>query len=175
MVTVEVYQEDGTRQCGEGEEISLEKSQSDLSAIAGAGSIVEARKRVLPYIYPSVCGAKNGHTNFFVIDVDQSDDFLKKLRQGGFFVWPSEETLALDGGGLRAFGPGGDSFPFISPAEMISQLATVSASPSQIKDLIGYKLRIVKEGFEPRTMELHRNRVNMYVDGDDKIVDVSFW
>jgi|AGTN01.3.fsa_nt_gi hypothetical protein len=58
-----VYKEDGTRQCGEGTEISLDEMRKELETIIGKDNVLASEKRILPLMFPLVCGGPNGSVN----------------------------------------------------------------------------------------------------------------
>ena len=74
-----------------------------------------------------------------------------------------------NGGGAVTFEPGRAA---IIP-EIIKTLTSVGSAPSTLRDLIGYRLRVVHAD-DPDPLIFYRARVNIHVDDDDRIVDISF-
>jgi len=88
-----VYRPDGTLQCGQGQEESLEKSKQALEKL---GAKVEAsEKRDLPVFIITLCGAPTGKVNAHRISAKD----WEKVKSGfvgpnGFEVWPYDSKTA---------------------------------------------------------------------------------
>lgn len=77
--------------------------------------------------------------------------------------------IERNGGGAVTFEPGRAA---IIP-EIIKTLTSVGSAPSTLRDLIGYRLRVVHAD-DPDPLIFYHARVNVHVDDDDRIVDISF-
>lgn len=76
---VKVYKYDGTKQCGQGVEISLESMSKQLKGI----KILSMSKKNDGQMRIQVCGAATGYANVYEI----SEKDLKKAQSYGFQVW----------------------------------------------------------------------------------------
>lgn len=74
-----VYKYDGTKQCNEGQEISLDAMSRQLRDI----KIISMSKKHDGMMRIQVCGAPTGHANVYEI----SDKDLPKAKSYGFQVW----------------------------------------------------------------------------------------
>lgn len=77
--TVLVFKYDGSKQCGEGKEITLDTMSRQLQDI----KIVSMTKKHDAMMRIQVCGAPTGHANVYEI----SDKDLKKAESYGFKLW----------------------------------------------------------------------------------------
>lgn len=74
-----VFKYDGTKQCGEGQEISLDAMSRQLRDI----KIISMSKKHDGMMRIQVCGAPTGHANVYEI----SDKDLAKAKSYGFQQW----------------------------------------------------------------------------------------
>lgn len=74
-----VFKYDGTKQCGEGQEISLDAMSRQLKDI----KIISMSKKHDGMMRIQVCGAPTGHANVYEI----SDKDLAKAKSYGFQQW----------------------------------------------------------------------------------------
>jgi hypothetical protein len=74
-----VYKYDGSKQCGEGKEITLDAMSRQLQDI----KIVSMSKKHDGMMRIQVCGAPTGHANVYEI----SDKDLNKAKSYGFQLW----------------------------------------------------------------------------------------
>jgi len=102
--TVEVYKYDGTRQCGEGFEISLEQMAKELTS-AGI-EIIEQRKGSDGMIYTAVCGGGSGSINVFKI---RSSDAEAAGRLGFMLFVRRDDLSRID---PNFSGTNNDAWPF---------------------------------------------------------------
>lgn len=175
-----VYKEDGTRQCGTGTEIALDEMREELAKLIGGGNILNQEKRILPLIFPMVCGGRNGHVNAYEI----TEDGARTLFTG--IVGKNEFELWRWGGEKLASGP---EVPFpLSEAikaasndeeaaaiiqHLLASLAGAGQNPTNISELIGRTCRYYKTG-DSLTYDLRPNRVNIEVNNRREIVRIWF-
>lgn len=81
------------------------------------------------------------------------------------FEFPKSLTVE-DGEGLGAIGQA-------SIADILGRLTSVGTAPTSLRDLIGYRVQIVKPG-EPADLRFFLGRVNIHVDDDRRITDITF-
>lgn len=74
-----VYKYDGTKQCGEGQEISLEAMSKQLENI----KVLSMSKKNDGMMRIQVCGAPTGQANVYEIDTEN----LAKAKKLGFQEW----------------------------------------------------------------------------------------
>lgn len=77
--TILVYKYDGTKQCGEGQEVTLDAMSRQLRDI----KITSMSKKHDGMMRIQVCGAPTGHANVFEI----SDIDIQKAKTYGFQLW----------------------------------------------------------------------------------------
>lgn len=82
---VRIYKPDGTLQCGQGQEITLQAMHAELEKL-GAKVIAE-EKRALPVFTTAVCGAPTGMANTYVVSAADWDALQKNAPQSGFKPW----------------------------------------------------------------------------------------
>jgi hypothetical protein len=76
---VSIYKYDGTKQCGQGQEISLDAMSKQLRDI----KIISMTKKHDGQMRIQVCGAATGYANVYEI----SEKDLKKAKTYGFQLW----------------------------------------------------------------------------------------
>ena len=175
-MSVWVYKDDGTLQCGQGAERPIQEMRKALARLIGDKEILHGEKRRPPVLLPDLCGAPTGEVNAYEI----TDDGAYVLFRGfvgpdGFklWIWPQPGTrhdaLALTAGG-------GSDVPFPlsaswkgdgAIANMIASLTQAGAQPTTIVDLIGRVCRCYKHG-DPLTFDLQPQRVNIELDEDGR-------
>lgn len=74
-----VYKYDGTKQCGEGQEITLDAMSRQLRDV----KILSMSKKHDGMMRIQVCGAPTGHANVYEI----SDKDTEKAKSYGFQIW----------------------------------------------------------------------------------------
>ncbi len=74
-----VYKYDGSKQCGEGQEISLEAMSKQLRGV----KVISMSKKHDGMMRIQVCGTPTGHANVYEI----SDNDLEKAKSFGFQLW----------------------------------------------------------------------------------------
>jgi uncharacterized lipoprotein YajG len=77
--SVFVYKYDGTKQCGEGQEVSLDAMSKQLRNI----KILSMTKKNDGMMRIQVCGAPTGQANVYEIEAEN----LKKAKEFGFQEW----------------------------------------------------------------------------------------
>lgn len=77
--SVFVYKYDGTKQCGEGQEVSLDAMSKQLQNI----KILSMTKKNDGMMRIQVCGAPTGQANVYEIETEN----LKKAKDFGFQEW----------------------------------------------------------------------------------------
>ncbi len=82
--TLFVGKTDGSKQCGMGDEISLEEMQAQLGSIR----VYSAKKGSDGLIRVTLCGAPTGALNLY--EINKSD--LEAAKSMGFRLWESKET-----------------------------------------------------------------------------------
>ncbi|MDQ0391800.1 hypothetical protein [Labrys monachus] len=186
MANVWVYKEDGTMQCGMGNEISLEEMRGSLTEIVGSSSIISEEKRMLPLLRPALCGTPTGAVNAYELTEDGAYILFKGFvgpRGFKLWVWPapsdgrkslvedrpvpwpfpwSHSSSDIDVEGLRA-----------NFANFISSLTQVGSQPTQILDLQGRRCRYYKQG-DSLTMDFIPSRVNIEHDDANMITRIWF-
>jgi len=167
-----VYKEDGTRQCGEGHEITIQEMEKDLARIVGERNIINRKKGQLPWMFPDLCGSPNGHVNMYELTPEGFLAFDRGIvGHAGFQVWVYDKP-APKAAGLLSDVPE-TPFPW-SAKEALPYVAHASSNPVLIRELIGYHLRVIKPG-EAVTMEYMWGRVNISVDENNEIKQISFF
>ena len=184
MSDVWVYKEDGTKQCGWGTEIPIDKMEQELAGLIGPREILGREKRTLPLVFPEVCGAPTGKVNAYKItEAGAYKLFHGFVGPNGFklWIWPPRQV------GELAVARGGDSVPFPLSAKdspgaetMKSSLTNMLASVNQagnqpvlVRDLIGHPARYYKHG-DGLTMDYRPNRVNIEHDENNVIMRIWF-
>ncbi|MEQ8817862.1 MAG: I78 family peptidase inhibitor [Thalassobaculum sp.] len=176
-----VYKEDGTRQCGMGQEVTLEEMRTELEGLIGANNVLEAEKRILPLMFPSVCGGPNGSVNAYRITDDGVDILFHGIvGQNGFQLWIWPDPVAVAGDPdvplplRRAISAANDD---ASVAELLqgflSRMTAVGQQPTQISELIGRRSRHYRTG-DALTMDFRPDRVNIEVNAAHEIVRIWF-
>lgn len=148
MGTVWVYKLDGTLQCDQGLEISLEEMQKQLESIGAR--VLQAKKQMSCNLFASVCGAPTGMANTYEISTED----WERIRRGfvgllGFDLWPCESNPPSSKG-----------------------RASASADPVLVRELIGREVRVYEVG-DGLTDDYRRMRVNIELK-DGTISDIWY-
>ena len=184
MSGIWVYKDDGTKQCGWGKEIPLAEMEKQLATLIGQGEILGREKRVLPRVFPEMCGGPTGRVNAYRI----TEKGLYMLFHGfvgphGFklWMWPAREAEGTSRGGEPVGWVPFPLFVTVPPSAeaangvLVNALAGVSqagAHPVLIRELIGHPVRYYAQG-DGLTMDYRPERVN--IEHDDKHVITSIW
>jgi len=159
--TTWVWRHDGTLQCGQGTEETLQEAREQLGAIIGAANILQGEKRRLPGMILQICGAPTGSVNAF--ELTPAGFWI--LFHGivgpiGFRPW-MDEDMVVEGGGV-------DVWPFTALSEVqenrLSLVGPSKTDPCCIQELYGHLCRAYKVG-DPLTDDYRPERFNVGLEG----------
>jgi hypothetical protein len=188
-----VYKADGTLQCGQGQEISLEEMRKELATFIGERNILAGEKRTKPGMIIDLCGAPTGKVNAYEITAEG----LFLLFRGivgpmGFEIWkwPAAETAQSTETAQSARSLLDNTVPWPWAAlfagkdadetaqkkavlNIISSLSDVGANPTTIVELLGRPVRFYTTG-DALTMDYRPERVNIEQSSSHHIVRIWF-
>jgi len=190
-----VYKSDGTRQCFDTPAVSEDAARKELASIVGEKNITEFF--TVRMIMAQACGLPRGI--FHVASL--TEEGYKLLTTGispslGWTLWllkidPHALEIHADQKPLVAdpshpvptAGPGPiGPFSFELQSQMtdhnalsalVAQVASAANAPGSMKDLLGYKLRVIRPG-EAVTFDFYLRRINIFVDDNNDILDITF-
>lgn len=169
-MSIWVYKDDGTRECGLGTEIELAKMEEQLAKIVGEKNILDRTKGQLPGFFGAWCGGPNGHVNLYELTPEGY-----KLLEGGF-VGPLGFQLWIYGpvrghdGITRDFAGPETPFP-LSTHDIGFQVGATPFNPVLVRELLGHDLRVIRPG-DDITLDLRFGRVNIFVDEKNTIKEI---
>lgn len=180
MANVWVYKDDGTLQCGMGQEVPLQAMEEQLRSIGVTP--LSSEKRTLCAFIPAVCGAPTGKVNAFEISeqdaellfegfvgslgfklwtCDRQDE--RSLAAGSFVPWPWTSLIK----GRQ------DTIPANTLLQAFTRATSSTSNPVLIRELVGYTCRVYKQG-DALTKDYRHDRTNVELTEDGRISDVWF-
>jgi hypothetical protein len=179
MARIWVYKDDGTLQCGLGQEIDLPTMRAELATIIGDQNILAGEKRQRPGMFPDVCGAATGRVNAYSL----TRRGLWLLFHGfvgsmGFQVWnwpnpsdrdsennpvpwPSWAFIEQDDSGTK-----GDAKATLN---VIAALTSVRQNPMTLAEIVGRPVRcyatgdVLTEDYRPERVNIERSKQGIIV------------
>lgn len=179
MTNVWVYKADGTLQCGEGKEITLEEMKKELASLIGEKGIISCKKRTLPMFIPQVCGAPTGQVNTYEITEEGAYVlFHGFVGPKGFALWIWPVSAGKQGPispwpfsrGLKGEREEDAGALFLN---YIASVTHVGATPIFITELLGRICRCYTVG-DPLTKDYIPQRVNIEKYPDSTIARIWF-
>jgi len=148
--TIWIAKADGTLQCDEGKEISLDEMAKELESYGP--KVLEKKKVNDCKLHSAVCGAPTGQVNAYLISIADWLDFQSGIvGTMGFFELECDVDM-----------------PNAAPT-----LSSVLGKPVLVRELIGRVVRCYKEG-DPITKDYRPNRVNIVHDKNSVIINIWY-
>lgn len=162
-MTVWVCKDDGTIQCQDNPEISLDEMRATLAGLIGDNNIIQQEKR--SRIVIRLCGTPTGQMNAYEItELGKSLLFGGIRGPEGFRLCPGQSSEEPTEGK-----------PVDQASEVIrsARLTSTGATPVLIRELLGRTVRVYTTG-DAITQDFRPERVNIEMSTNREIVDIWF-
>ena len=162
-MSIWVCKDDGTIQCQENPEITLDEMRAELASLIGEANIIGQEKR--SRIVIEVCGSPTGQMNAYQITEVGKRLLFYGIRGPEGFRPCSDESQT----GVAEGRPPSQALQVIRSGNLTS----TNHTPALIRDLIGRTARVYQTG-DALTEDYRPERVNIELNTNQEIVDIWF-